>query len=296
MHPGGSVRVRAFTPLLNEANVRTEGLLQLIEDYRTLPCGAHSMWERWPERIDLQNFRRDGDYLGQLENADVDKYRKTWEYVVSVDERDYLSRFSEDGLFGVVAFPFGGRTITRDLLDSVLEINFLRRVLGWKAADPIQVCDIGAGYGRFAHRFAAAFPESYIWCTDAVAQSTFLCDFYIRFRKFADQARAVPLGELRSIPPPIDLAVNIHSWSECTMESIEFWLDRLVEWKARYLFVVPHRPEGLSMERDGTFQLFWPAVRAHGYELLSREPKYGALGENGIFAATYFLFERRQRS
>jgi len=271
-------------------------LLRLIEEYRTIPCGMHSMWETWPDRVDLQNFRRDGDYLGQLENTDAAKYRKTFDYVAAADRCDYLIRFREDELFGVVSFEIGGRPITRDLLDSVLEISFLRRVLGLMRSDEVKVLDVGAGYGRFAHRFTAAFPSSYVYCVDAVPQSTFLCEFYTQFREFSKRARAVSLGRLDEIPAGIDLAVNIHSWSECTLESINFWLDRIVALGTRYLFVVPHTAEGLSMERDRSGICFWPTIEAHGFDLVTTAPKYVRMEDQdgGIFPSSYFLFERRK--
>ena len=129
-------------------------LLHLVQNYQSLECGCHSMWETWRGRIDLANFRREGDYLSQLEYGMSErKYWATFGYVAALDDRGYLSLFAEDDLFGVIHFPIGGRMITRDLLDSILEINFLSSHLGFAPADRLKLMDIGAGYGRFAHRF-----------------------------------------------------------------------------------------------------------------------------------------------
>ena len=240
------------------------------------------MWAKWPDRIDLKTFRSDGDYLSQ--NASVEDYHATYDYVVAHDGAGYLSGFTEDDLFGVHAVPIDGRLVTRDLLDSVLEMNFLRRHLG--PMDGFKVLDIGAGYGRFAHRFTAAIPDSYIYCVDAVAKSTDLCDFYIQFRGFGTRARAVPLAKLGSVEPPIDLAVNIHSWSECPLQWINFWLDRIAELDVTYLFVVPHTADAVSMEPDGRGICFLPAIESRGYKIVTKDY------HQCLFAAPYLLFEK----
>ena len=86
--------------------------------------------------------------------------------------------------------------------------------------------DIGAGYGRLAHRMVSALPgvERYL-CTDAVAVSTFVSDYYLRFRGM-EKALAIPLdvidNSLRDYP--VDLAINIHSFSECQTRAIEWWI------------------------------------------------------------------------
>ena len=56
-----------------------------------------------------------------------------------------------------------------------------------------------------------------MFCVDAVAISTFICEYYLGFRGADDRASVVPLDELDSLLAlqPIDLAVNIHSFSEC---------------------------------------------------------------------------------
>jgi putative sugar O-methyltransferase len=253
------------------------------------------MWEAWRGRIDLANFRREGDYLSQLEyGMSEQKYWATFGYVAARDDQGFLSLFAEDDLFGVIHFPIGGRTITRDLLDSILEINFLSSHLGLAPGDRLRLMDIGAGYGRFAHRFTAAFPQSYVYCLDAVPESTFLCDYYIQFRGFSASAEAVPLNRVAEVRGPIDVAVNIHSWSECTLSAVNFWLDRIVAMRARYLFVVPHTPEFFTREKDGSKLCFLPAIEAHGYKLAQVRPKFDSplMRDVGVYAVTYYLFER----
>ena len=272
-------------------------LQRLIQEYQALDCFDHSLWETWRSRIDLANFRREGDYLSQLDYGMTEqKYWATLGAVAAEDDQNYLSSFPEDGLFGVISFPIAGRVITRDLLDSILEINFLRAHLPIAAADRLRVLDVGAGYGRFAWRFTTAFPKSYVYCLDAVPESTFLCDFYIQFRGLGDRARAVPLGQINQVPAPIDLAVNIHSWSECTLKAVDFWLDHLVAREVKHLFVVPHTSDFFTRERDGSKLCFLPAIEAHGYRLIQTRPKFSSplMQEVGVYPVTYYLFQRVQ--
>jgi len=244
----------------------------------------------------LANFRREGDYLSQREYGSTEqRYWATLGYVAASDGGDYLSMFGEDDLFGVIPTRVGNRLVTRDLLDSVLEINFLRAHLGLKREDDVRVLDIGAGYGRFAHRFTTAFPRSFVHCLDAVPHSTFLCDFYINFRGFPTRAASRPLTELKSIKPPINLAVNIHSWSECSLKSINFWLDFISKLKVSHLFVVPHSADFFSREVDNSKHSFLPAIEAHGYRPMVMQPKYSVpiMQTLGVYPVVYALFERK---
>jgi len=138
-------------------------------------------------------------------------------YIRSIDTLGLLEKLGEDGAFGAVTFVLADKTVSRDLLDSVGEIYFLERHIGLSSwAGGPTVLDIGAGYGRLAYRMVTAFPNvrSYV-CTDAVSASTFVCEFYLRFRGVDVNAKAVALDEiqdeLKRNPP--DIAVNIHGFS-----------------------------------------------------------------------------------
>jgi putative sugar O-methyltransferase len=144
-----------------------------------------------------------------------------------------MERLDEDGLFGAYTFDFNGeKLVSRDLLDSILEINFLDRHLGLARREGFNLLDVGAGYGRLAHRLATAFPGTMrIYCTDAVSESTFLCEYYLRFRGLADRTEVVPLDEIeaRLRTVRIDVATNIHSFSECPMPQ---WNGGWISWPA----------------------------------------------------------------
>lgn len=274
-------------------------LLKLQSRYSELNLFDESMWQGHSTVIELLNFRGVLSYLDQLESSLRLRpmiYMYTTAFIESMDTEHLLYRLKEDSMFGAITYLFGeDLLVSRDLLDSILEIYFIKRVLGLDFNNSCVGLDIGAGYGRFAHRFTAAFPKSHIYCTDAVAVSTFLCDFYIQFREFADQAQSVPLYELDSLSDrTFDFACNIHSWSECTLNAIRFWLDRLVDLRVPYLFVVPHEPLFLSLEKDGSRVSFLPEITSHGYRMIHSENKFGTLNlalNWGISNATYAIFK-----
>jgi putative sugar O-methyltransferase len=276
-------------------------LLDLASRYVSASSFESSFWKA--KSIDLLNFRGEWNYLAQLEYKETEKkYLMTAAYAAAVDNQRFLDRLSEDSLFGAITIRLANELIiSRDLLDSVLELSFLSRHL---KLDPEQryVClDIGAGYGRLAHRFTTLFPKSQVYCVDGVATSTFLCEFYIRFRGFADRAESIPLDEMSRLSNiKFNLATNIHSWSECPLSAVKYWLGLLADLRVPYLFVVPNWLEKeqmfLTIEPDGNRVSFLPEIERHGYRRKVIEQKFGdssLMATYGIFNAPYILFERR---
>lgn len=241
---------------------------------------------QWKRRTiparDLTYFRGDTAYVWQRE-SDA-SYALTARYVSAIDSEGLLSRLSEDGLFGARAVEVDGREVSRDLLDSVLELLFLSR----HGVRPKTVLDVGAGYGRLAHRMTEIYPECEYVCADAVPFSTFLSRYYLSFR--ASQAKVVSLPDFTE--GIADLAVNIHSFTECTKDAVEWWLDRL---KAPYLMVVPN-----AIDHGGTKIInsqghdLMPIIESRGYELVVREPKYAdpVVQRHGIQPTCYYLFHK----
>src|SRR5207253_2638738 len=136
-----------------------------------------------------------------------------------------------------------GHTVSRDLLDSIIELDFLDRHLGLLNRRAVTILDIGAGYGRLAHRATAVVPGlTEYFCTDAIPHSTFLCEFYLRFRRATQKTQVVALDQIDQIlnDREIDIAVNIHSFSECRLEAIAWWTSRLARSRIEHLFVVPN--------------------------------------------------------
>jgi hypothetical protein len=97
---------------------------------------------------------------------------------------------------------------------------------------------------------------------------------------------------------PVHLAVNVHSLSECSLASIEWWLDLLRKHRVRYFLLVPNADAHcgtmlLSRERDGSKLDMLPSITSRGYQLVIREPKFKDpdIQRHGISPTHHYLFE-----
>ncbi|HLK23978.1 MAG TPA: putative sugar O-methyltransferase [Caulobacteraceae bacterium] len=257
---------------------------------------APLVWQ--PDYIDaaeLRHFRGDNGYVWQLRGRNMSRpgYALATYYALARDRLGLLDRLSEDDAFGNFTFEIAGKVVSRDLLDSVNELAFLDRHLGLNGAAPLTVLDIGAGYGRLAHRAVTAFDNVRWLCTDAVPVSTFVSDYYLRFRGVAARAASIPLDQIeqRLVETPADLAINIHSFPECRLEAIRWWLGLIAARGVRRLFLVPNEPHGLLVTNDGADMT--PLIAQAGYRLVVREPKYADpfVQESAIIPTHYYLFE-----
>ena len=96
------------------------------------------------------------------------------------------------------------------------------------------------------------------------------------------------------------LATNIHSFSECALESIEWWLDLLVRNSVKYLMIEPNagHSEGkklVSSERDHNRIEYIKNIESRGYALIAKEPTYmnSSVQRLGVSPTYYYLFELR---
>jgi hypothetical protein len=248
----------------------------------------------------LRWFREDHAYVWQLRGPNMNRlgYALTLYYAKSIDTLGLLDRMTDDTLFGSTVFQIGGRTISRDLLDSVIEIYFLERHLKIASLVGPRILDIGAGYGRLAHRVSEGLANvaEYL-CVDGVAASTFISEYYLTFRNCRG-ATVVPLDEIDQTLSrrPVDVAVNVHSFSECRPAAVDWWLSLLERHRVKYLMIVPNagRHGGRSLETNDGHD-FGALVGRHGYKLVAREPKYldPMVEEFGINPTYHFLFELR---
>lgn len=281
-------------------------LLELKAAYDALdwPVARHSRWDpaRLESWLDLQRFRGDTSYIWHYRESRRVSELKYFAFLCDVerrDERHLLRTLGEDGSFGCWTYRFEGRpTVSRDLLDSVNELSFLHRHLGLLDRSPVRILDIGAGYGRLAHRAAQAIPglDDYC-CVDAVAVSTYLSEVYLAHRGVVPPARVVPLADVPSLPSGhFDLAVNVHSFSECPLESIEWWLSLLERLEVPHLFVVPNEPDGFrSLELDGQRLDYLSAIEGAGFVLVAEEPAIADPGARALLGLgdRHHLFARR---
>ncbi len=248
---------------------------------------------------DILYFRGDNAYVYQLRgpNMNIMAYALTSMYVKSIDSLGLMARLIEDNYFGNYTFTIDNKCVSRDLLDSIMEIYFLEKHLNLSHLNDFSVLDIGAGYGRLAHRMVTALPniQTYL-CTDAVAISSFISDYYLRFRGTTEKTQIVPLHNIESTlkQQSVKLAINIHSFSECTISAIDWWLSLLQKQAVKYLMIVPnagnHGGEQL-LTHDG--QDFGVIIESHGYKLIAKEPKYSdqLIQKFAINPTHYYLFE-----
>lgn len=247
-----------------------------------LPVMVRSKWGdgRIETDLELSAFRGDNVYVWQYRQY-PDQARLRF-FLSSLDARSQddlklLERLSEDGAFGCWTFEFSdGRPLSRDLLDSVIELNYLESRLGISSRAGLRILDIGAGYGRLAHRACEAFPQITDYdCVDAIPESTFLCDFYLHHRGLSGRARSVPMHLLAELHETYDVAVNIHSFSESPRVAVRWWLELLRDRAVPYLLIVPNDSGAfLTSEPDGSKQDFLPDVHEFGYELMDSRPVY----------------------
>ncbi len=241
--PSGADReLSASNPRLRELRDAYAGL--------QLPVTEASRWNRSAVKsfLDLRWFRGESLitwHYRELPRITALKYFVLLRYVGERDSLGLLGRIEEDGAFGCWTFDYPGRgRVSRDLLESINEISFLERTLGLSQRERFSVLDIGAGYGRLAHRMSAAFPqlEDYC-CVDAVPESTFLSEYYLRHRGCTPPGRVVSLNRVEQDlqPGAFDLAVNIHSFPECTYAAVEWWVELLQRLRVPRLLVVPER-------------------------------------------------------
>jgi putative sugar O-methyltransferase len=247
-----------------------------------LPVGAPSRWaeDAIDSFLDLRWFRGESLiywHYRELPRISALKYFVWLRYSEERDQSGLLRRLEEDGAFGCWTFSYPGHLrVSRDLLESVGELQFLERELRLSERDGFSMLDIGAGYGRLAHRVCTAYPQlRHYCCVDAVPECTFVSDYYLRYRQLVPPARVVRLDRLEEElePGAFDLALNVHSWPECTLEAVEWWVRQLERLEVPRLFLVPNEPtELLTLERDGSRRDFMPLLQSAGYRLVKREP------------------------
>jgi hypothetical protein len=259
-------------------------LVELKDAYQrlALPVTRGSRWNRAAvdSFLDLRYFRGETLFMWHYRELPRISQLKYFVFLRYVEQRDHLGlleRLEEDGAFGCWTFSYPGYgLVSRDLLESVTELCFLERELGLSDRSDFAVLDVGAGYGRLAHRMTAAFSGLRDYCcVDAIPEATFLSRYYLGHRGCIPPARVVRLDAIDSelTRGSFDLAVNIHSFSECPLEAIDWWIAHLRELEVPRLLVIPNDPDQLlSLEADYSREDFAPLLDAAGYELVKREP------------------------
>jgi 2-polyprenyl-3-methyl-5-hydroxy-6-metoxy-1,4-benzoquinol methylase len=243
------------------------------------------------KNFDVARFRADSIYVWQTRQFQEINYYLTYLYILEIDKLGLLGRLQESGDYGVETFSFENGKVSRDLMDSVIEIHYLNDVLSLSNQQDLQILDIGAGYGRFAHRILESFPESNVTCIDAIPLSTCISRIYLGSFIQSKRATVHDLESLNEVKPKkFNLAVNIHSFSEMSLKSVKFWINFLVKNEVEFLFVVPNGPE-LALNDGTNFGLL---LQQAGFEILDRREKYhfGEYSKFAIYPSTYYLLQK----
>ena len=287
-------------------NRSSERLRELQQRYDSFPCAArsHSQWsEVTSNAIDFERFRGESAYMWQYRDGNVPlTYLATYFYQKCSPDADLLRLCVEDESFGVYGIPADGGMITRDRLDSVTELGFLRQYFGLQQRARFSVLDIGSGYGRLAWRMSQCFPQVHMLCADAVAESAFLCEFYLRHRGAPRHLRMVPLPDLADTlaREPVEMAIAVNSLSECSAASIRWWIELLQDHAVPHFIMVSNSYHG------GGSQLFsneanpadsvplLPMFAERRYRRVHLAPKYTeqALQMYGVSPTYFHVFER----
>lgn len=276
-----------------DLNVNNPKLILLYERYRSKTPFIEivsPLWHDPPKDLNLREFRSHSRYVWTKESSL--RYNFTTYHISKFDRYDLLRLFGEDGAFGcnVVKLP-NGTLVSRDKLDSIMEIYYLIKNFGIGPFDKFRVLDIGAGYGRLAHRFTTLFKNVEYYCVDAIPVSTFLCEFYLGFRE-AKNAYVVPFDNLDVLQKDkFDFAVCVHSFGEQTIKSIEYWMEILDRLDLRKLVVIDNDGKWTTMEPpDNRKSYYLPILEKHDWVLIDARPKYTTLSAHilGIYAKSVF--------
>jgi SAM-dependent methyltransferase len=295
--------------VISELSRDNPRLIELTEAYAKLNLFEQSVWKDWANNIDITKFRGEIGYMAQMWSMTPERYHNTFNYLASIGLEKELARLGEDGAFGAVTFDVDHGaseddiTISRDLIDSAVEIKFLRDALDLHDGSAGTVLDIGAGYGRFAHRFLRTFPESMVYSTDGIPLSTFVCEYYLKYRLRQGKYRydVVSLDRIVNAEPfmnRIHLATNMQSFSEMPLSAVDFWLGLCAAMDIRYFFLEPHsadliHPHYVTSEPGGGNKDYYPLFEKYGYKLKVQQPKFPRdLAPSLIYSTDFLLFER----
>jgi putative sugar O-methyltransferase len=250
---------------------------------------SRPVWrEKHTKGINHKNFRSDNSFIWQKRKYKVKTIINSFKRALELDKRDLFSILSEKNDFGVECYTIEGRSVSRDLLDSVLEINFLWRNL---SSLPNIVLDVGAGYGRFARRSIEGKFSRFVICIDAIPISTAVSEIYLR--DLVEEKKiyiALFNDPLEQYKCKIDLAVNIHSFSEMSINEVEFWIKRINKLEIPYIFIVPNS-DRLALN---TGEDFYHILLKYNYEIIIKENKYGHNDSDKeyYYPSTYFLLHK----
>ena len=304
IHPNYSTRYNLETKIPEDAKeylCRTNPILkQLKDNYQNFSANnfKKGLWtKKYLGDLDLVYFRGDNPYVHQSRGNQQSKfaYLITYFWLKSKYSKDLLS-LKEEESFGVMTYVIDNKIISRDLLDSFNEILFLKEHFFNNYKSNVNVLEIGAGYGRLAKWITKNTNYiSHYYCIDAIAESTFISDYFLKRYNEINRTTVVPIHQRKIFleNKNITLAVNIHSFSEMAFDFIQFWIKEVIKLRIPYLFIVPnagHNYKGELISFDNI--KFEKLIESSGYELVIKRDKYiePNIQKYGLNPTVYYLY------
>lgn len=235
------------------------------------------------------NFRGENSFVWQERLGDnKDIYEKYFNKIKLIDEDNLFEKTLENGNYGCIFYRINNINISRDLLDSITEIYFLKSF--FNNLNKLRILEIGGGYGRLCKRFLDCFPNSNYYITDAIPYSSYISKLYLENNK----DKVINLFDLEEKikKSEIDIAINIHCFAECNIDDIEWWIKFIFSKKIKYIFYVPNNPKTTSEympTNDGKSIL--EIFNKYNYNVVYHKNIYDILKINYSYAVPFFILK-----
>ena len=238
------------------------------------------------------NFRGENAYVWQERLGDREKkYQEYYNKIKEIDDEKFLGRTFEDGSYGCITYKINDILISRDLLDSVFEIIFLKKC--FSNLKDFSLLEIGGGYGRLCKRFLDCFPDSKYFITDAIPESTHFSKLYLG-KKSDSVIELTDLNErLKNVK--INMAINIHSFPECNITDVEWWIKFIHLKEIKYIFYVPNNPESNPENiKTNSGECILKIFTKYGYKVKYFENLYSQIKLTYSYSVPFFIMENEK--
>lgn len=176
------------------------------------------------------------------------------------DRLGLLDRLAEPTFGNPFRIELGGKLISQDLANSVLELYSMFEEIDFDA--PLNICEIGAGYGRNAFVFLSLFPNCNYTIID-VPPAIDVSREYLQTVCPTSKARFLLPDQLPS--DRFDLTINISSFHEMTPAQVEEYFE-FIDRTSRRLYLKQwkcwHNPSDnvTITEQDYPYRSHWRRV------------------------------------
>ncbi|HLL73711.1 MAG TPA: putative sugar O-methyltransferase [Pyrinomonadaceae bacterium] len=199
-----------------------------------------------------------------------------WQLARQVDTLKLLERIEEPEVGNPFKIFRGGRLISQDLANSVIEFYSIREHFSPAPGEPVRVGELGAGYGRNAYVFLKALPNCKYVVVD-IPPALYVSQHYLSsvfpgkrvfkfrcFESFAEVEDEFMASDIAFLLPhqaemlpakSLDLFVNISSLHEMRPEQIGAYfalIDRLTRgyFYSKQWFVSENPHDGIRIRHD----------------------------------------------